>query len=58
MVRMTVGDLANAASVSRGAIMRYEAEQGTIRLANEQTLQRTLEAAGARFTERGVEPAA
>jgi hypothetical protein len=58
MARLTAGQLAKNASVSRSAIMRFESEQGGLRLATEQALQRALETAGVSFTERGVEPAA
>lgn len=58
MANLTIDQLSEASSVSRGSIIRYENERGALRAAGEQALQRALEAAGVRFTERGVEQAA
>lgn len=58
MVRLTLEELAAASSVSRNTILRYENERSTLHRSTENALQRALEAAGVRFTERGVEQAA
>lgn len=58
MVKLTVDQLAEASSVSRGSIIRFENERGAMRASGEKALQSALEAAGVRFTERGVELAA
>lgn len=58
MAKLTVDQLAEASSVSRGSIIRFENERGSMRASGEQALQRALEASGIRFTERGVELAA
>jgi len=44
------GDLAERSGVGRSTIRNFEAGQSTPQLANLQTLQRTLEAAGVEFT--------
>lgn len=58
MARLTVDQLAQASSVSRGSIMKYENERGALRASGEQALQRALEAVGIRFTEHGVDQSA
>ncbi len=55
MLKMKLPDLSEAAGISVSTINSFELERRQPTKANLSAIQRALEAAGVRFTERGVE---